>query len=109
MPQLARITQEWSQLIDQSGYVGALFFDLKKAFDRVWHTGLIAKIDAAGIRGAALKWLKRFLSDRQQLTTVNGCTSSPAPVGAGVPQGAMLSPLLFSVYLHDIVAGASEI
>ena len=109
VPQLARITQEWSQLIDQSAYVGALFFDLKKAFDRVWHTGLIAKIEAAGIRGSALKWLKSFLSDRQQLTTVNGCTSSPAPVGAGVPQGAILSPLLFSVYLNDIVAAASGI
>ena len=52
MPQLSRITQEWSQLIDQSAYIGALFFDLKKAFDRVWHTGLIAKIEAAGIRGS---------------------------------------------------------
>ena len=58
VPQLAHITQVLSQLIDQSAYVGALFFDLKKAFDRVWHAGLIAKIEATGIRSSALEWLK---------------------------------------------------
>ena len=102
VPQLLRLCQEWSRHVDNSAYVGILFFDLRKAFDRVWHDGLLSKLEAAGIRGSAFAWMKSFLTSRRQITTVEGCTSAPAEIGAGVPQGAILSPLLFSVYVNDI-------
>ena len=102
VPQLLRLCQEWSRHVDNSAYVGILFFDLRKAFDRVWHDGLLSKLEAAGICGSAFAWMKSFLTSRRQITTVEGCTSAPAEIGAGVPQGAILSPLLFSVYVNDI-------
>ena len=102
VPQLVRMTQEWSNAVDEGEYVAAVFFDLKKAFDRVWHQGLFTKLRAAGIKGAAHKWLVNFLTDRVQVTVVNGTISTSARLFAGVPQGAILSPLLFSVYMNDI-------
>ena len=100
--QLTRLIQHWSEALNNSQYVGIVFFDLKKAFDRVWHAGLLAKLHAAGVRGAAYDWLHSFLSNRRQATVIQGCTSSFETISAGVPQGAILSPLLFSVYVNDI-------
>ena len=109
VPQLVRLTQQWSEDIDRSHYIGALFFDLKKAFDKVWHRGLIAKLNAAGIRGSALKWFESFLENRNHVTVVNGRVSSPAKIHAGVPQGAILSPLLFSIHVNDITRASASV
>ena len=68
----------------------------------MWHDGLLSKLEAAGIRGSAFAWMKSFLTSRRQITTVEGCTSAPAEIGAGVPQGAILSLLPFSVYVNDL-------
>ena len=95
VPQLLRLCQEWSRHVDNSAYVGILFFDLRKAFDQVWHDGLLSKLEAAGIRGSAFAWMKSFLTSRRQITTVEGCTSAPVEIWASVPQGAILSSLLF--------------
>ena len=109
VPQLVRLTQQWSEGIDRSHYIGALFFDLKKAFDKVCYRGLIAKLNAAGIRGSALKWFESFLENRNHVTVVNGRVSSPAKIHAGVPQGAILSPLLFSIYVNDITRASASV
>ena len=95
VPQLIRMTQEWSNAVDEGQYVAAVIFHLKKAFDRIWHQGLFTKLRAAGIKGAAHEWLVTFLTDRVQVTVVNGTISTFARLFAGVPQGAILSPLLF--------------
>ena len=105
--QLIRLTQEWSDAVDKGQYTGCVFFDLRKAFDRVWHLGLLAKLRAAGIKGAALQWFASFLSGRHQATLVGGSVSPYAALHAGVPQGAILSPLLFSVYMNDIPFGGT--
>ena len=102
VPQLMRLTQTLSDAVDEQKYVGAVFFDLKKAFDRVWHKGLLAKIRFAGVTGGAHEWLASYLSERHQVTLVDGQLSSTSKLHAGVPQGAILSPLLFCVYMNDM-------
>ena len=100
--QLIRLVQEWSESLDRSEYVGLVFFDLKRAFDRVWHRGLLTKLRAAGVSGQAYAWFSSFLSGRRQATIVDGAMSEFCDLHAGVPQGAILSPLLFSIYVNDI-------
>ncbi len=107
VPQLTRVLQEWSNIVDNGKYVASVFFDLRKAFDRVWHEGLLSKLQAAGVTGLAHKWFTNFLSNRYQATTVDGSVSPPARLHAGVPQGAILSPLLFTVFMNDIPSNDS--
>ena len=101
--QLVRLVQQWSEALDKSKYVGAVFFDLRKAFDRVWHKGLLVKLEAAGVQGSALSWFSSYFSNRRQRTRVADGVSSPSTLMAGVPQGAILSPLLFIIYVNDIM------
>ena len=89
-PQYFRLCQEWSWRVDNSADVGILLFDLRKAFVRVWHDGLLSKLEAAGIRSSAFAWVKSFLTSRRQITTVEGCTSAPAEIGEGVPRVPIL-------------------
>ena len=101
--QLVRLVQEWSSSLDDSHLVGVVFFDIKKAFDRVWLPGLLHKLRSVGVRGKALAWFQSYLVGRCQRTTVGRHLSSTTALHAGVPQGAVLSPLLFSLYMNDVV------
>ena len=76
---------------------------ISKAFDRVWHTGLLYKLRAAGVTGNVLQWFKNYLSDRKQRVVLPGISSAWNFIKAGVPQGSILGPLLFLVYINDIV------
>ena len=105
-PQLMRLVQEWSSALDSAHLVGAVFFDLKKAFDRVCLPGLVLKLKAAGLQGKALAWCTSFLNGRCQRVRVGSAISSAEHLHAGVPQGAILSPLFFSLYINDIVKSA---
>ena len=78
------------------------FFDISKAFDRVGHPGLLHKLEQNGISGDLLLWISDYLSNRTQSVVLNSVTSTKKYITAGVPQGSLLGPLLFLIYVNDI-------
>jgi hypothetical protein len=68
--------------------VRVVFCDINKVFDRVWHKGLLRKLESIGIRGSLLSWMKNYLSERKQRVVINNSTSSWRDINAGVPQGS---------------------
>ena len=106
--QLTRLVQQWSESLDASKYVGVIFFDLQKAFDKACHKGLLAKLSAAGISDSALEWFQSYLSYRRQRSRVTDAISCPNFLLVGVLQAAILSPLLFFLYVNDFVNCADD-
>ena len=96
------ITEKIKNALDNNKLASGIFIDLQKAFDTVNHNILINKLEHNGIRGVPNNWFSSYLSERQQYVTINGKVSTSKLMEHGVPQGSVLGPLLFLVYINDL-------
>ena len=101
--QLLHTYHKICEAVDKGKEIRAVFCDISKAFDRVWHKGLLYKLRCMGCSNRVAKWFESYLSQQRQRVVINGQSSDWVHILAGVPQGSILDPLLFLIYINDIV------
>ena len=90
------------EALERGSEVHMAFLEISKAFDKVWHKGFLFKLECLGVRDPLLSWFRSYLTNRRQRVVIDGTMSDLKYVQAGVPQGSVLRPLLFLVYINDI-------
>ena len=99
---LLEAVNEWLWNIDNNLLNGVIFLDLEKAFDTMDHAILLGKLKLYGVSSQSLNWFRSYLSDRKQQTFIDGVQSDFCNITCGIPQGSILGPLLFTIYINDL-------
>ena len=99
---LIHLTEKIPEQLGSGKYGCRIFVDFQKAFDTVDHTILTQKLNYYGVRGKANNWFSSYLKNRTQFVTINGFNSELKEINCGVPQGSILGPLLFLIYINDL-------
>ena len=105
---LAYAVHAWSSALESYGESRVISLDISKAFDPVWHKGLLAKLPMFGLHHTLIQWISSFQSDRSIPIRVDGYLSNPHSITSGVPQGSVISPVLFILFINDLLSSTSS-